>query len=182
MKQTLINSTRYSRADLMPCSHRSVWRTILLSVVMCCAACRGPVSSAQIIEQYSAAECIAFSKKPTVSPHTREWNTPLTLSDGSKVVVSGTQSPGGRISVYYPNSHRKVVAADAGDYVYPSDVRLNTQNDLLYVKATGLAGGLREETWLFAYDLLAQHLVARQEVTKYTLPPECKENSRQTGP
>lgn len=115
-------------------------------------------------------------------PHTREWNTSLTLPDGSKVVVSGTQSPGGRISVYYTNSGRKVVAADAGDYVYPSDVRLNAQDHLLYVKATGVAGGIRQETVIFAYDLLAQHLVARQEVTNDTLPAECQENSRRSGP
>ncbi len=152
------------------------WRMILLSALMC-AACRGPASKAQIIEHYRAAKCIAFSKKSTMGgPHTREWDTPVTLPDGSKVVVSGTQSPGGRISVYYANSGRKVVAANAGDYVYPSDVRLNSQNQLLYVKATGLAGGLRNETWLFEYDLRAQRLVARQEVTSNTLPAECQQN------
>jgi hypothetical protein len=57
------------------------------------------------------------------------------------------------------------VAADAEDYVYPSDVRVSNQNDLLYIKASGLAGGVNHETWLFEYDLRNQHLVTRERVS-----------------
>jgi hypothetical protein len=67
------------------------------------------------------------------------------------------------------------VAANAGDYVYPSDVRINTPDDLLYVKASGLAGGIRHQTWLFEYDLRGPRLVARQEVVDEALPAECPE-------
>src|ERR1039458_1385734 len=116
-------------------------RQLCAAIALCTAACRGPVSEAPIIDQYKAAACIPFSPNPKVSPpHTREWETPLTLSDGLKVTVSGAQIPGGRIHVRYLTTGRESVAADAGDYVYPSDVRLNAQVDLLYVKASGLAG------------------------------------------
>jgi hypothetical protein len=112
-----------------------------------------------------------------VSPHTREWDTPLTLKDGERVIVRGTQSPGGRIEVQYANSGVRKVAADAGDYVYPSDVRVSNQNDLLYIKASGLAGGINHETWLFEYDLHNQHLVTQERVSDEAIGSECPENT-----
>src|SRR5258708_6896120 len=161
-------------------SHRItalVLRMVLCTTVACCSACRGPVSNAPIIERYKAA-CIPFAANPKVSPHTREWDTPLTLSDGSKVIVGGTKSPGGRINVRYLTPARVSVAADPGDYVYPSDVRVNAQEDILFVKASGLAGGISQETWLFEYDLRAQRLVVRQRVVNDALPAECLEHSQ----
>jgi hypothetical protein len=72
-------------------------------------------------------------------------------------------------------THRVSVAANAGDYVYPGDVRMNAQGNLLYVKASGLAGGIWQQTWLFEYDLRAERLVARQQVVDDALPCECPE-------
>ncbi len=80
---------------------------------------------------------------------------------------------GGRIKLYFLKTGETYVAADAGDYVYPSDVRLNAESELLYVKAHGLAGGVREETWLFEYDLRARKLISRIPVRNGSLPPEC---------
>jgi hypothetical protein len=136
---------------------------------------QGSASEGRLVEQYRAATCIPFSAKPTVFPHTREWNTQLTLKDHSTVTVRGAQSPGGRIEVEYQSSGQRKVAADAGDYVYPSDVRLNDQNNVLYVKASGLAGGISHETWLFAYDLSGQQLITRKRVADNALPAECQE-------
>lgn len=67
------------------------------------------------------------------------------------------------------------LAANAGDYVYPSDVRMDHKNDHLYVKASGLAGGIQHQTWLFDYDLRGQLAAARQQVINDALPPECLE-------
>lgn len=66
-----------------------------------------------------------------------------------------------------------LVAENAGDYVYPSDVRVDIQDGLLYIKAHGLAGGLSEETWLFEYDLLRQHSIGRVQVRNNILHQEC---------
>jgi hypothetical protein len=92
-------------------------------------------------------------------------------------MVRGAQSPGGRINVRYLANGRESVAADPGDYVYPSDVRLDARSDLLYVKASGLAGGIRQETWLFEYDLRGQRLMERQQIISDSLPTECPEPS-----
>ena len=109
-------------------------------------------------------------------PHTREWETPVTLTDGSKVMVVGYQMPGGRITARYLTTGRELEAANAGDYVYPSDVRFNAQTNLLFVKASGLAGGITHETWLFEYDLLGQRLIERRPVADTVLPTECRES------
>lgn len=76
----------------------------------------------------------------------------------------------------YVATAREVEAANAGDYVYPSDVRLDARNDVLYVKAAGLAAGIWSETWLFEYDLRAQRQLARRRVVNDVLPPECPEH------
>jgi hypothetical protein len=89
----------------------------------------------------------------------------------------GSQIPGGKISVRYVAAGRESVAANAGDYVYPSDVRANAQDDLLYVKASGLAGGIWHETWLFEFDLHGKKLVQRRKVVDDALPAECPELS-----
>jgi len=84
--------------------------------------------------------------------------------------------PGGRITVRNLRTGRESEAANAGDYIYPSDVRFNAQTNLLLVKASGLAAGIHHETWLFEYDLLSQHLVERRRVEDTALSTECPES------
>jgi hypothetical protein len=135
--------------------------------------CNMASSHALIIDRYKAATCVPPFIMPEPSPDSREWNATLTLIDGSHAIVTGSQMPGGRVAVHYANSGGDVVAANAGDYVYPSDVRLNPQNDHLYIKASGLAAGIWQETWLFEFDLRAKKLLKRQKVADEALPTEC---------
>jgi hypothetical protein len=148
-----------------------------VTLVCCTAACVSPTSNAPIIAKYNAAACVPLSASPRIRPPTREWDNPLSLRDGSKVIVSGAQVPGGRITVSYPATGRTLVAADPGDYIYPSDVRMDAKNDLLYVKADGLAGGISEQTRLFEYDLRGQRIMERRQVKNSILFAECLERS-----
>ena len=91
-------------------------------------------------------------------------------------MVRGAQMPGGRITVRNLTTGRESVAADASDYVYPSNLRFNAQQNLLFVKATGLAVGISHETWLLKYDLLGQHLVERRPIADSALFVECPES------
>jgi|SRR5580704_14750946 hypothetical protein len=147
-------------------------------VIACCTlGCHRPLSRGPIIDAYRAAACVPVSANRKVGgPHTREWETALTLTDGSKVMFIGAQMPGGRITVRNLTTGRESEAANAGDYVYPSDVRFNAQRNFLFVKASGLAGGINHETWLFEYDLLGQHLVEQRRVEESALPTECPES------
>lgn len=118
---------------------------VFLGMVCCILGCR-PIAHGPIIEAYKAASCIPLWADRTVrGPHTREWETRVTLSNGSKVIIIGAQIPGGRITARYPTGG-EVEVANAGDYVYPSDVRFDARRDLLLVKASGLAGGMFQET------------------------------------
>jgi hypothetical protein len=110
-----------------------------------------------------------------VTPHTREWNAVVLLHDGLPVSIRGAQIPGGKIVVSYPGTSREFLAADPGDYIYPSDVRLDSPKETLYVKARGRAGGISEQTWLFVYDLRARRIVERIQVGNDELPMECPE-------
>lgn len=153
-------------------------RIVLCFTIACCTVgCHHPITHGPIIDSYKAAACLPVSANRKVGgPHTREWEAPVTLSDGSKVTVVGYQMPGGRITARYATTGRELEAANAGDYIYPSDVRFNAQTNHLFVKASGLAGGITHETWLFEYDLLTQHLIERRRVADRALPPECPES------
>jgi hypothetical protein len=70
-------------------------------------------------------------------------------------------------------SGARFIAANAGDYVYPYDVRVDKQNDRLYVIASGLAGGIWQRTVLFQYDLRMHRQTARRGVRDKDLPKAC---------
>ena len=150
-------------------------RTLLFSAaITCCLAGCGPTpsSNAPIIQRYRAATCVPPSANPKVRV-TREWNAALRLNDGSGVLITGAQMVGGRIDVQFLATGRVSVAANEGDYVYPSDVRIEHRTDHLYVKASGLAGGLQHQTWLIDYDLRGQEQVDHRLVADEVLPAEC---------
>jgi hypothetical protein len=150
-------------------------RTLLFSAaIMGCLAGCGPTASsdAPIIQRYRVANCVPPSANPKV-PETREWNAALRLNDGSAVLITGAQMVGGRIDVQFVATGRVSVAANEGDYVYPSDVRIDHRTDHLYVKASGLAGGLQHQTWLIDYDLRGQKQVDHRLVADEVLPAEC---------
>jgi len=147
-----------------------------LGALACCAgACVPPTSSGPIITKYGAAACIPFSAIQHAFPHVREWDTALTLRDGAQVIVKGFDTVSGNITVSYPATGRVVVAADPNDYIYPSDVRLDAQDELLYVKAQGLAVLGGEQTWLFEFDLRKQRITERTRARNGILPMECPE-------
>lgn len=150
---------------------------LCLTFAFCSVSCHPSISHGPVIDGFKAAACIPVSaNRKGPSPYTREWQTPVMLSDGSKAFVVGYQRPGGRITARYMTTGRELEVANAGDYVYPSDVRFNAQTNLLFVKASGLAGGITHETWLFEYDLLGQRLIERRRVADSALPTECPES------
>ncbi len=114
-----------------------------------------------------------MSAVPRVWPRPREWDTRVSFA-GREVIVSGQRVPGGRIVVFDPRSGRTAIAADPADYVYPTDVRVDGPQGLLYVKAHGFAGGFSEQTWLFKFDLRKQEIVERRRITNGLLRAECE--------
>jgi hypothetical protein len=143
----------------------------VLQAVLYVVAAHGAPS---VIAKYQMAACILPLRSSVAAPRTREWKTILSLRDGSKVAISAAEIAGGRVTVSDTSSGREYVAADAGDYIYPEDLRLDVENERLYVKAHGLWAGIREQTWLFEYDLRQHRRTARVRVKNGSLPLNCQ--------
>ena len=112
-----------------------------------------------------------------ISPPTRAWDYTLKTHEGTAVHISGAQMPGGRIDLKYTQGGKETVAANAGDYIYPADVRFDRNSGRLYVKANGTAASGGSQTWLFEYDLNKQRRTGRSRVDPSVLPQECPANN-----
>jgi hypothetical protein len=96
---------------------------------------------------------------------------------GVTVQISGAQVPGGQIDLRYQSDGTEVVAANAGDYIYPADVRFDKQKERLFVKASGVPAAFGgPQTWLFDFDLSRRQQIGRIRVDPAVLPEECKVN------
>ena len=101
--------------------------------------------------------------------------TSVVLRNGTAFSIEGAQSPGGALTISDPSSGKAILAANSGDYVYPSDVRFNAETSRLYVKTQGLAGGIWPTTDLFEYDLSERRLLQRADAGNAKLLVECQE-------
>jgi hypothetical protein len=136
-------------------------------------SCHKPVRSGALIDAYRASRCVAPTLAKGVETPTRGWDATLPIAGGSKATVRGADMVWGKITIRYEPDGSSVTAVQPGDYIYPSDVRVNANNDRLYVKARGLAAGIWEETWLYEYDLQNRKQVRKQRVHPDALPAEC---------
>jgi hypothetical protein len=146
--------------------------TVLLSALL--AGCSRPIRNGGIIDHYRAAECVPVKLGSEIYSPTREWDYTLKTREGESVYVSGAQVPGGQIDVRFSSDGKEAVAANAGDYIYPADVRFDRASQRLYVKASGspaVFGG--PETWLFEYDLRQRRQIGRALIDPLVLPQEC---------
>jgi len=165
----------FSRANWKPVCLKHLTVTILQLVFL--IGCGNPTSHDVIMQNYIAAECVPLSVHPRIYPPTREWDYIMRLRTGSKVHIKGAQAPVGRIDISYDSEERSSIAADPGDYIYPADLRVDRQNERLYVKAHGPAGGFSIETWLFEFDLNTRVILKRIKVKNGVLTAECEESA-----
>jgi hypothetical protein len=89
------------------------------------------------------------------------------------VRVRGFESASGIITVRYLPDGPELTAVNPGDYIYPSDVRVDSAQGVLYVRADGTSAGIWRQTWLYEYDLLHRKEISRMQVDPSVLPPKC---------
>jgi hypothetical protein len=146
----------------------------LLSLALL-AGCSRVIRNGPIVTEYKSAECIPAHFGAGITPPTRTWGYSLTTSLGQSVRVLGAQMPGGRIDVRYESDRADVTAANAGDYIYPADVRVDKAREKLFVKASGITAAFSQpQTWLFEFDLIRRGQIDRARVDPTVLPHECK--------
>jgi hypothetical protein len=148
---------------------RQVTHALLVNAILGSSLGAGPKESTKsLLARYKAATCVPSARTPY-----RSWDAELAVSNGSKVVIKAAEIPGGLVMVTDLGSGDQFVAANAGDYVYPHDIRIDKQRDLLYIIASGLAGGLWWRTVLFEYDLRSHQRTARRRIKDKGLPKAC---------
>ena len=144
-------------------------QSVILVLLACSAVGSPKESTASLIAKYKGAVCLPSA------PRGRDlyWDTTVLLRDGSNATVRGTGFTGGDVVVSYPATGQQYIAAKPYDYVYPLELRVDTQNDILYVVANGLAGGIREQTWFFVFDLRERRQIERRRIHYKDLPAKC---------
>jgi hypothetical protein len=139
------------------------------------SCCPKPSKDAPIIAKYNEANCISPSDSGSITPPVREWDTTLRLKNGTQVEIKGEQLPGHQVDAYYEPQPLggSIQITPPAFYIYSSDVRLDHENEILYVKTDGVIGRAHQ-TWLFSFDLAKRTELERVCVVPSSLPPECK--------
>ena len=146
-----------------------------LSIVGVLGGCTRIVRSGPVVSGYENAECVPVQFNPGTTPPTRAWDYQLVTPRGVTVRISGAQMPDGRIDLRYQSDGAEVVAANAGDYIYPADVRFDRTKERLFVKASGVPAAFGgPQTWLFEFDLARRQEMGRVRVDPTVLPRECE--------
>lgn len=148
----------------------------LIGYVVSAAAAAGSLacavdSSARPLAGLGLATCLPPRMEPP--GNMRSWDTTVFLRDGMEVRVRAASEAGGNAVVFYPKTGETYVAADPHDYIYPTDVRFSSEDGVLYVVAQGLAAGISQQTWLFAFDLRERRQTARLKIDAKRLPERC---------
>jgi hypothetical protein len=137
--------------------------------------CARPIGTGEVIDRYRRAECIPVAyDNPTLPYPVKVWHYILNTPKGTTVKIMGQAIPGGRIELVYLPNDGGGITADAGDYIYPADVRFDRTSEHVYVKASGRPAAFGgEQTWLFKLDLQQRRQVQKVRVEPRVLPEEC---------
>lgn len=147
----------------------------LLFTMQILIGCQRVIRDGPIVIGYEDATCIPAHFDPGTTPPTRVWDFTMTTNKGLVVRIQGATMPGGHITIRYLPKGTEIVAANAGDYIYPADVRLDPGSDILFIKASGITAAFSQpQTWLFEYDLDTRKQIAHGRVDPSVLPQDCK--------
>jgi hypothetical protein len=132
-------------------------------------------STAYLLERYRTATCLPSKINPE---GIRVWDSTMALRNESKVSVHAAAFAGGNhVVLSYADTGREDVAAKPYDYVYPIEIRLDPQDDTLYIAANGRVAGVWEQTWFYAFDLRTHRQIARRWIRYRDLPSSCSGTS-----
>lgn len=156
--------------------NRLIRRFVVSSLALMLAgvgACSGMKSGGELIDQFSKAECLPPSERNAQS--LLLWRSPITTRSGIRAIVLGLKDINGQIHVQFGAESKPVVAVFPKDFLGPTDVRVDINQDWLFVRAYGdTALGGKAETWLYKYDLRDRKVISESRVDPSVLPKECR--------
>ena len=102
------------------------------------------------------------------------WDQTIIFGDGRSVQVFGHDGPGGSISFKYSDDSEPKQIVGSWDYVYPCEIRYNQDTQRIYIRQSGLSGGMFKEIVLYEYDLKARNMIHRVHVSAGSLSNQSK--------
>jgi hypothetical protein len=147
---------------------------LLLLPLVCCQPRPNEITSPNhlIIQEFNScrSEIPVWSKH--IYPSVHEWAVSLDLGQGLTLRISADQTVGGRFLGQYSDEQPQRVIGNAGDYVYPCDLRIDKGRGIILAKASGLSGGIAKATILFEFDITSRQLLHAYQVASELFPPE----------
>ncbi|MGA2230801.1 MAG: hypothetical protein ABSH22_07870 [Tepidisphaeraceae bacterium] len=109
----------------------------------------------RVVAAFSAAQLLSPVPKDEMKPgEPRTWDQKLQLANGIQVRIEAMDCAGGNVTATYADDQKWLEVANAGDYVYPKEIRINPATERLFVLAEGVAMPFGwHDTQLFEFDL-----------------------------
>lgn len=108
----------------------------------------------------SASPLKSYSTQPSNQHAPVAWKHDLRLKSGTLVTVEAISFMNDA-HVTYSDSKESIVVAPVADYIYPQDLRIDMDREILYVYTNGLAGGVFPASRLYQFDLAARRLIRK---------------------
>jgi len=142
-----------------------------------------PIARDSVVDRYVHAVCLPTGPLGSFNLATKSWNELLETSSGAPVHVTGAQRVGGGVVLAYPPSAREYFPADSSDTLYPSEVRVDLTQDLLFVRMSAPPIlGWGQVPILYEFDLRKRTRVTDLRVDPSALPPPCSDKPSGSAP
>jgi len=148
--------------------------TIALICILGCGSGREQISSPDhpVVKAFIASKSVLPVWSKNVMPPVKEWNEVLDLGGNLTLRITGLQLVGGKFYGQYSDEKELRFVGSPGDYVYPCALRIDLPNMKVYGLASGLAGGFKQVTALFEFDIRSRKIIHSYHVDPRFLPPD----------
>ena len=125
---------------------------------------------ARLIPQFKAAQVVPpIPKDPKDSSSPIRWKSTLQLSGNVSITLEAL-SFFGQASVTYSDESSPRIVALSEDYIWPQELRLDPVSQILFVRTSGLGGGIFPTTRIIEFDLKKRSRVTRITLDKIEVP------------
>jgi len=118
-------------------------------------------NASRLINEFTAAQSLpTLPKEKPTGWEPPKWRNEIHLNNGLQVRIEGFGFVGGEVVAIYGDDNKSRLVAHPGDYVYPSEIRIDPSRQRLYVLANGFAAGIWKETRLYEFDLVKRKQIS----------------------